>query len=121
MAFQNNGRAQVYEYQTNRWTPQNTTDAAYPRLWLGNNTNNQLTSSYWIHKGDYARIRSVELGYTLPSAVAGKARLQLVRVFVNATNPVTFSALNKWNIDPEGLAGAYPILKTFNAGLTIKL
>lgn len=121
MAFQNNGRGQVYEYQTNRWTPQNTTDAAYPRLWLGNNTNNQLTSSYWIHKGDYARIRSVELGYTLPSAMAGKARLQLVRVFLNATNPVTFSSLNKWNIDPEGLAGAYPIMKTFNAGLTIKL
>jgi TonB-linked SusC/RagA family outer membrane protein len=120
-AFQNSGKGQAYDYQLNRWTPTNTVSPSYPRVWLGTNTNNNLNSSYWLHKADYLRVKSIELGYSLPAFLTGKVKLQLARVFVNATNLFTFSSLHDKNIDPEVGVGGYPIMKTINAGVTVKL
>lgn len=120
-AFQNNGRGQLYEEQLQRWTPATATSATYPRLWVGNNLNNQLVSSYWIHSGNYLRVKNLEIGYSLPAQLIGKLKLTTARFFVNATNLFTFSPLNDWNIDPEAAAGGYPIMRTITAGLSIKL
>lgn len=117
--FQNNGKAQGYDWQLHRWTPTNTANATYPRLWLGSNANNTLTSSYWIHKADYLRVKNIELAYNLPARFSGKLGLSLARVFVTGTNLLTFSSLNDLNIDPEGSAGNYPIMKTIAAGISI--
>ena len=116
--FQSNGKGQVYEEQLNRWTPDHSTAASYPRLWIGNNANNTAGSSFWVRKGDYLRIKNIELGYSLPAPLVGKAKMTLARVFVNATNLFTFTSLK--NMDPEDYNGLYPIMKIINAGLTIK-
>lgn len=120
-AFQNGGKGQAYEEQLNRWTPMNTQNATYPRLWVGNNSNNMLTSSYWMTKGDYLRVKTIEIGYSLPSTLINKANLSVARIYINAGNILTFSKLSDRNIDPEGWGGGYPIMKTITAGITIKL
>jgi hypothetical protein len=70
----------------------------------------------------YVRLRNVELGYSLPQTVLGKVGLSGVRVYVNATNLVTFSTLNDIDIDPEitstnGLG--YPPQRLLNTGFSV--
>ncbi|WP_133054829.1 SusC/RagA family TonB-linked outer membrane protein [Niastella populi] len=119
-AFQNNGKGQAMEMHENRWTPGNN-NAGYPRLWVGNNPNNMVTSSYWIRSGNFLRLKNIELGYAIPQKLLPRLKVDQVRFFINATNLVTISKLNDSNIDPENTTGVYPIMKTCTAGVTIKL
>jgi hypothetical protein len=61
----------------------------------------------------------VELGYTLPAALLQKMRIEKLRVYLSALNPVTWSYLSKhYQIDPETPSG-YPGLKSYNAGISL--
>jgi TonB-linked SusC/RagA family outer membrane protein len=83
--------------------------ATYPRLSAGNNENNYRQSSFWIRHNDFLRIQHIELGYTYSS----------LRVFLNTTNPVTWSSLLKdYDMDPESSFG-YPSLKSFSVGISL--
>jgi TonB-linked SusC/RagA family outer membrane protein len=93
--------------------------ATYPRLTTQANPNNYQNSSFWIKKGDFLRLRNVELGYTLSAAVLKSMHLDKLRIYVNAVNPVTWSYLGKhYNLDPETTSG-YPGLKSYNAGISL--
>jgi len=93
--------------------------ATYPRLTTTTNSNNYRTSSFWIKDNSYLRIRNIELGFTLNPNVISKVGLSKCRVFVNSTNPVTWSKLlSDYKIDPETFGG-YPSLTTFNAGISV--
>ncbi|KAI9451728.1 TonB-dependent receptor [Russula earlei] len=118
--FMNNGLGQAYQQQLNRWTPTNP-NATYPRLWLGNNTNNMAASSYWVHTGNYVRVKNIELGYTFPASLIKKTGLTEARFFLNATNLFTFTSSALKNTDPEDYNYLYPIMKVVTAGLNIKL
>ncbi|MBN9381119.1 MAG: SusC/RagA family TonB-linked outer membrane protein [Chitinophagaceae bacterium] len=119
------GNINVYPIAKNAWAyyPGQNIDtraiADYPRLSTQANTNNYRASSFWIKKGSFIRLRNIELGYNLPAAVLKRMRLEKLRVYVNAVNPVSWSYLNKhYNIDPETNAG-YPGLKSYNAGISL--
>ncbi|MEO6520056.1 MAG: TonB-dependent receptor [Mucilaginibacter sp.] len=117
--FQANGRGQAYANNLNRWTPQTAATATYPRVSIGANYNNQQTSSYWLHSGDYMRLKNVEIGYTLPVLLTKKVGLASFRIFVNGTNILTRSDVK--NVDPEGYdLSLYPVQKTFIAGVNVK-
>ena len=99
-AFHNNWE-NVYIQHLDRWTPTNP-DASYPRLTIGTaSTNNNQGSNYWLRNGAYARLKNVQLGYTLPAAVTQKAGISQVRLFVSAQNLLTISHLRKIGFDPE--------------------
>ena len=115
--FQNGGLGQAYIQHLDRWTPTNT-NASYPRLSIGNNSNNREFSTYWVRSGDYVRLKNIEIGYSLPSGLLQKARLQTVRVFVNGLNLLTAS--KEEDIDPEVYSGVYPMQRLFNFGINIK-
>jgi len=123
VAFVDNGNA--YEIAKGAWAyyPEQGIDtratATYPRLTALSNNNNYSNSSFWIKSGDFLRIRNIELGYTLSPELLGKINLEKARIFINATNPVTWSSLLKdYNMDPESMSG-YPGLKSVNAGITV--
>jgi TonB-linked SusC/RagA family outer membrane protein len=113
----NNGQA--FEQNLNRWTPSNAANATYPRLSVNGNSNNQTASSFWVKSVDYLRIQNVDLGYTLPNQLISKIKLKSVRVFVNGFNLYSFDKLNY--SDPESYNSIFPIRRTFNAGVNIKL
>ncbi|MGI4822068.1 MAG: hypothetical protein ACRYFV_12740, partial [Janthinobacterium lividum] len=56
-------------------------------------------SSRFVSNGDYGRLRSVVLGYNLPSAIAKRGFLQTARIFVQGYNLLTFTKYEGW--DPE--------------------
>ncbi len=111
----NNVFADVYG---NYWTEDNP-NAKYPRLTVGNNTNNSQSSDFWMVDGSYIRLKNVELGYTLPKQLTQKAKINSLRVFVSGTNLLTFSKFKLWDPDLQTGASNYPNNKTFNIGLNL--
>ena len=119
--FVNNGN--IFPYHENAWAYYPTqgidtrASATFPRLTTVSNSNNFRTSDFWMKDGDFLRIRNVELGYNITSHGLSKVMLSKLRIYVNAVNPVTWSALLKnYEIDPESISG-YPALKSFNVGV----
>jgi TonB-linked outer membrane protein, SusC/RagA family len=97
-------------------------NAEYPRLSYGGNANNYVGSDFWIRDGRYLRLKTIELGYTLPKTVLTKLRLNNLRVFMIGTNLFTFSKFKMW--DPElgsSTGEEYPIVKTISLGLTVNI
>jgi TonB-linked SusC/RagA family outer membrane protein len=96
--------------------------ATYPRLSSVDNPNNYQLSSFWQKNGDFLKLRSLELGYSLPESVSRKLKTENIRIFFNGTNVFSLDHMDGL-MDPEsdtyGLG--YPVLRTFSLGLTIKL
>ncbi len=118
--FQNNGFGQAYQQQLGRFTPATAATATYPRLSIGGNVNNQNFSTYWYRRADFARLKNVEIGFTLPARYANAIQFKSLRVFVNGLNLLTVTKL-KGGLDPEVYNGSYPIQRLFNLGVNVKL
>jgi hypothetical protein len=116
-AFQNNGK--ISSIALGRWTPETASTATYPRLSANNNLNNFQPSTFWQHDGSYIKLRSLELGYSLPKKMIDKIKLASARIFINGTNLFSLDHMNKFT-DPEILTG-YPALKTYSLGIKIQL
>lgn len=114
-AFQNNGK--ISEFALGRWTPETASSATYPRLSAENNLNNFQPSTFWQQNGNFIKLRSLELGYTLPSKLQSKMKVDKARVFVNATN--LFSLDHLEFSDPENISG-YPAMRTVSVGLNFQ-
>lgn len=98
-AFHNNWD-NVYEQHIDRWTPTNP-DASYPRLTIGAaSTNNNAGSDYWLLNAAYARLKNLQLGYSLPNRLLSKAGIEKCRFYLTGQNLFTVSAL-KNGFDPE--------------------
>jgi TonB-linked SusC/RagA family outer membrane protein len=82
----------------NRWTPTNT-NTDMPRAAQGDPNNNSRNSTRFLENGSYGRLKSVILGYNLPTALISKAHLRTLRVYVQAQNLVTFTGYK--GLDPE--------------------
>jgi TonB-linked SusC/RagA family outer membrane protein len=113
-AFQNNG--QIGTIALGRWTPETAETATYPRLSAGNNLNNFRSSSFWERDGSFIKLRSAELGYSLPSKMANSVKVDNARLFVQGTNLFSLDRIEFG--DPESLTG-YPVLRTFTIGARI--
>lgn len=107
----------------NSWTPENT-GAWFPRLSLESNSNNAHSSTRWYRPGDYLRLKTAQLGYTLPMKWTGRIGIQKLRIYVEGSNLFTISHVGKYNIDPELPAvnnGYYPQQRIMSVGLNITL
>ena len=74
-------------------------NAEYPRLSYGPNSNNYQQSTYWLRNGSYLRLKTVEVGYTLPTQLVNKVHFNTVRIFFVGTNLLTWSAFKLWDPD----------------------
>lgn len=81
----------------------------------------ETDSEHNIHDASYLRLKSIELGYTLPKVLLSKVGLQKARVYVNGYNLLTFTKLKY--VDPEHPSDSYgyvyPLNKTINFGLNV--
>lgn len=107
-------------FYTNRWTGEGSTDD-----WFAANTTSvyAYNSDLMVFDGSYARVRQLQLGYTLPRAVLSSADFKNLRVYATLDNYFTFT--NYPGMDPEvgqgnsvGIdRGAYPIPRKTMLGL----
>ena len=90
-------------------------NASYPRLSYGGNSNNYRQSTFWLRNGSYLRLKTLELGYSIPKPLVNKIRFNNIRLFLRGSNLLTFSSFKLW--DPELAWNAYPLQRTFNLGV----
>lgn len=101
------------------WRPDHT-DAEYPRLGIVSRDNGGKMSSWWVENGAYVRLKSLQLGYTIPSRWAETAGLKKVRIYFAGGNLFTLSHLK--HLDPEMPSvnqGYYPQQRTYEFGLNL--
>ena len=101
----------------------------YPRPYNDQNMNNknQITQSRYLQNAAYARLKNIQLGYTLPRNWLNKIKLEDLYIFVSAENLWTITSLMK-NFDPEtadktagGASGySYPSSGVGTVGINVK-
>lgn len=120
------GRGNLFSIATDRWTEENNNiDATYPRLSYGSSgigqNNNTQPSTWWVRDVDFLRLKTLELGYTLPRSTSEKLKVDNVRFYFRGTNLLTLSSFDLW--DPELLTsngGAYPNISVSSLGMTVQ-
>jgi TonB-linked SusC/RagA family outer membrane protein len=117
---QNQSYGQAYTLALDRWTPENP-NGSVPGLrpgidvFFNPSPNFQNSSSYFVHNGDYVRLKNMTIGYTIPKVITG---IQL-RVYAQGLNLITWSPFRYG--DPEVTTfTSYPNQRIFSAGLNIK-
>ena len=92
-------------------------------IFNGNKSFNQA-SSFYLNDGTYVRLRNLQLGYSLPTAVASKLKLTSGFFYVRGTNLFTWVKDKNQPFDPEQGASSRSNLnelipRTVSAGLNI--
>ena len=107
-----------------RWHGEGTSNTM-PRFSWTNNNDNYRISDLYVKNGTYARIKNIQLGYTLPKMWTSKFFVERLRLYVAAENLFTFTSYK--GFDPEINAdasngidrGYYPQARTFTVGLNL--
>lgn len=113
-------------YVIDRWTGPGTSNEN-PRLTTGP-TKNTLFSSYYVENGSFARLRNLQLGFTVPTKLLKKLKIESLRVYGVANNLLTLTKYKGFDPDissSNALSagvdyGFYPQAKTFMAGIQLK-
>jgi TonB-dependent starch-binding outer membrane protein SusC len=82
-----------------RWTGEGTSNT-YPRLSMDDpNKNFSRSSDFYVEDGSYFKIKTLQIGYTLPLSILEKVGLTKVRVYVSGNNLATLTKYTGY--DPE--------------------
>ncbi|MEO6550308.1 MAG: TonB-dependent receptor [Ferruginibacter sp.] len=120
------------------WTPTNQ-NAKLPALGVGSangftSFTSSTSNSYYVEDGSYLRLKTLQLGYTLPKTLISKAKLSNARIYLQAQNLLTFTNytgsdpdISLLSRDPFGARdyyigvdlGGFPNPKQFIAGLSV--
>lgn len=116
-----------HEDALNRWTVANPNNE-YPRLAANDPNQNGIDSDRegWLQKGDYLRINTISVGYTIPKM--NVKWVQNVRVYATAQNVYTFQYYKGYNPDfaqtrpfePGFDPGSFPTPRTLMLGLQVR-
>ncbi|WP_140939374.1 SusC/RagA family TonB-linked outer membrane protein [Sphingobacterium lumbrici] len=103
------------------WTPENT-DAWLPYRYSANDGTRSVNTSgsdFWYADGSFLRLKFLNVAYNVPNKLYGKY-LNNIRLYASGSNLFVISKFNKKFYDPEmGGGTAFPIVKSFNAGLSV--
>ena len=119
------GNTQVLKgFADSHWSEENQNlYADYPRLGTTRAVieNNLQPSTWWLRDASYIRLKSLEIGYTLPARFTKSLKLTNFRIYFNGLNLLTWSPFKMWDPEQAGNGFAYPIQKVFNIGLNVNL
>ena len=72
-----------------------------------------------MRNGAFLRLKSAEIGYSLPKEVSRKLYLSNLRVYLSGTNLLTFSKFKLWDVEMGGNGLGYPIQRVYNVGVQL--
>lgn len=109
-----------------RWTGEGTSNEE-PRVTHSDLNQNNRVSDRFVEDGSYLRIKSLQVGYTLPTAASKRLGMTKFRVYASASNLFTFTSYS--GLDPEigtrgtleiGIdRGFYPSPRIYNLGVNV--
>lgn len=96
--------------------------ASYPRLSYGENPNNFRESTFWLRNGQYLRLKTLDIGYTLPKHLTNRIKTNSIRLFLIGSNLLTWSNFRLWDPELASPRGEdYPLPKSVTFGLSVNL
>ncbi|GHV65519.1 SusC/RagA family TonB-linked outer membrane protein [Bacteroidia bacterium] len=113
--------ALLQAYADNHWTEVNKDIyALFPRFSDKMVSNNYAEKSTWFMRdGSFMRLKSAEIGYTVPRSATEKINISNLRIYVSGTNLLTFSKFKLWDPEMAGNGLGYPVQRVFNLGLQV--
>lgn len=136
-SYMDGGMQNLSKEMLNAWTESNT-NTDVPRYITGSDLNNTgwAITDRWLENGSYFRLKTLELGYTLPKDWTSKALLQSVRIYTAMDNLFTITGYKGYTPDlgvnsGDGATGGtgtmtrgcddgrYPSARSFTFGLQV--
>ncbi|CAL1519777.1 TonB-dependent receptor [Chitinophaga sp. MM2321] len=128
--FQNGGNL-LKQFYDDRWHREDPFDVnskwipgKYPALRFndGGHSNYNKASTFWLTNVHYVRLRTMEIGYTIPQSVLDRVKIKKIRVYLNTYNLFSIDNVKALGIEPEiadenGLQ--YPQNKLVNVGFNL--
>ncbi|MDD2612293.1 MAG: TonB-dependent receptor [Bacteroidales bacterium] len=97
-------------FYNNRWHGEGTSNS-YPSAVMSNPT---TPNSFYVESGSYFRLKTIQLGYTLPFSTIKALGVQKARLYVNAENPLTIFGYNGYS--PE-VSSSNPLMSGSDRGV----
>lgn len=103
------------------WNPNNpVAHAFWPRLSATLNQNNShQNSTWWLRNGRFLRLKTLEVGYTLPNKWMGQTPFSMIRLYFTGQNLFNISDFKLWDPEMGGNGLAYPLQRVYNIGLNV--
>lgn len=116
-------RSNLFTEALNRWSPENPNPHAfYPRLAYGaaENSNNDVASTWWEKSIDFLRLKTIDLGYTLPRSTLKSIGVRNARIYVQGVNLLYWSSFHLWDPELNTTNGTlYPNTRNVTAGIQV--
>ena len=103
------------------YDPENPSDsrtnitAEYPRITDQTQRDNGTSSVFWKYKGDYVKLKNIQIGYTIPVKWTRKFMVEKLRFYFSGENLLTITSYP--GLDPEmGTSITYPLTRQFAFG-----
>lgn len=74
-------------------------NGSQPRMTVDDANNNMRFSDRYVEDASYLRVKNVQLGYTLPTSLTSKFKVQSLRLYISADNILTWTKYSGY--DPE--------------------
>ncbi len=98
--------------------PRNNVSGKFPRLTLNDEFNNSFASDFREYRGDYVKLKNIQVGYTLPERISRHAKVSRLRLFVSGEN--LFTVTSYPGMDPEaGTTIGYPLMRSYSFGANL--
>ncbi|MDR2038677.1 MAG: SusC/RagA family TonB-linked outer membrane protein, partial [Bacteroidales bacterium] len=119
--FIDNGqRGLLQDIADDHWSEQNRSfHPFWPRLSENVIRNNAQNSTYWLQDGTFLRLKTAEIGYTLPEQLTRKIRIKTFRIYLSGVNLLVWSKFKLWDPEMAGNGLGYPIQRVYNLGLNL--
>lgn len=97
-----------------RFHPEENPDGTWPRVITGNTWNMQETD-FWLEDTKYARLKNIQLGYTVPQSLVAN-----LHMYVSGENLVTFTPTELFDPEtPRGRSQFFPHRKMVTVGMNV--
>ncbi len=120
----------------NSWRPDNQ-NTDIPRFSKTDGADNKWAySDRWLEDGSYMRLKTLDIGYTLPKSLTKKVKLENVRIYTSMENLFTLTKYSgytpdlgessvagvSYNVFSRGIdQGRYPLPRTISFGIQVNL
>lgn len=94
-------------------------NAKYPRLLTGSSM--MTASTFYLYNTSYMKLKSLQIGYSLPKKWLGSSGISNLRVFLAGENLLTIKSKDFPAVDPELGSSliVYPIARLVSGGVTV--
>lgn len=100
------------------WTPLNP-NSTIPALSRADANGEKRLSTYFIEPGDYVKLRTVDLGYTIPGRLVNAIGIERFRIYLTAQNLFAIKSDKFTAGDPEVPGTGYPLPFTTYLGINV--